>query len=95
MLFRKKIEPCCSYCQWSRPGEEGTVICPHRGIMKPWKTTLLTTGILLELVSLAGLIYILSIIPGPELKAMLFLLAPAVGMLYGIFVIRIGARIKV
>ncbi len=56
---------------------------------------MLTTGILLELVSLAGLIYILSIIPGPELKAMLFLLAPAVGMLYGIFVIRIGARIKV
>ena len=62
--------------------------------MKTWKTTLLTTGILLELVSLAGLIYILSIIPGPELKAMLFLLAPAVGILYGVFVIRVGARIK-
>ncbi|MBQ3322092.1 MAG: hypothetical protein IJH05_04535 [Firmicutes bacterium] len=63
--------------------------------MKSWKTAMLTTGILLELVSLAGLIYILSIIPGPELKAMLFLLAPAVGMLYGVFVIRTGARIKV
>ena len=63
--------------------------------MKSWKTLMLTTGILLELVSLAGMIYILSIIPGPELKAMLFLLAPTVGMLYGVFVIRMGARIKI
>lgn len=38
MLFRNKIEPCCSYCQWSRPGEEDSVICPHRGIMKPWNS---------------------------------------------------------
>lgn len=63
--------------------------------MKTWKTTLLTVGILLELVSLAGLIYIISIIPGIDLKAMLFLLAPIVGMLYGIFVIQLGARLKV
>ena len=63
--------------------------------MKAWKTTLLTTGILLELVSLAGLIYILSIIPGIELKALLFLLAPTVGMLYGGFVIRTGAKIRI
>ena len=62
--------------------------------MKTWKTTLLTTGILLELVSLAGLIYILSIIPGIEPKALLFLLAPIVGMVYGVFVIWVGARIK-
>ena len=63
--------------------------------MRTWKKTLLTVGILLELVSLAGLVYILSVIPGPELKAMLFLLAPTVGILYGVFVIRVGARIKV
>ena len=50
---------------------------------------------MLEMVSLAGLIYILSVIPGPELKAMLFLLAPTAGILYGVFVIRVGARIKV
>ena len=56
---------------------------------------MLTVGILLELVSLAGLIYIISIIPGIDLKAMLFLLAPVVGMLYGIFVIQLGARLKV
>lgn len=63
--------------------------------MRTWKKTLLTVGIMLEMVSLAGLIYILSVIPGPELKAMLFLLAPTVGILYGVFVIRVGVRIKV
>ena len=62
--------------------------------MKTWKTTLLTIGLLLELVSMAGFAYILSIIPGIELKAVLFLLAPIVGMVYGVFVIWVGARIK-
>ena len=63
--------------------------------MKTWKMTLLTIELLLELVSMAGFGYILSIIPGIELKAMLFLLAPVVGMVYGVFVIWVGARIKI
>ena len=63
--------------------------------MKTWKMTLLTIEFLLELVSMAGFGYILSIIPGIELKAMLFLLAPVVGMVYGVFVIWVGARIKI
>lgn len=62
--------------------------------MKRWKKALLIIGILLEIVSIGGFIYIISIIPGPELKAMLFLSAPVVGMLYGIFVIWLGVRLK-
>ena len=38
MLFRNKIEPCCAYCNWGRPGEDDAVICPHRGVMKPWSS---------------------------------------------------------
>lgn len=33
MLFRKKIEKACAYCKHSAPADEGTVICPKKGIM--------------------------------------------------------------
>ena len=52
-------------------------------------------GILLEIISLGGFKYSLSVIPGPEPKAMLFLSAPVAGMLYGVFVIWLGIKIKV
>lgn len=33
MLFRKDIEPHCSYCRFSADAEPGTVICRRKGIM--------------------------------------------------------------
>ena len=62
--------------------------------MKRWKKALLIIGILLEIISIGGFAYILSIIPGPELKAMLFLSAPIAGMLYGIFVLWIASMLE-
>lgn len=32
MLFRKKIEPACSYCKFSAPLDEGNIICSKRGL---------------------------------------------------------------
>lgn len=62
--------------------------------MRVWKRTLIIVGTALEVVSIGGFIYILSVIPGLELKAMLFLSALVAGMLYGIFVIWLGVRLK-
>ena len=33
MLFRKDMEPHCSYCRFSTLAEPGTVICRKKGIM--------------------------------------------------------------
>ncbi|MBQ1351331.1 MAG: hypothetical protein IIY71_01255 [Oscillospiraceae bacterium] len=35
MLFRKKIEPCCSYCARGTAAEEGHILCAKRGIVSP------------------------------------------------------------
>lgn len=32
MLFRKNIEPRCSYCRYAANAEPGTVICRKKGI---------------------------------------------------------------
>ena len=62
--------------------------------MKRWKILLLIVGIALEIVSICGFIYMMTIIPEIDLKAILFYSAPVVGMLYGIFVLRIAVKIK-
>ena len=36
MIFRKHVEPACSYCRHSSPAEEGTCICLKRGIVSEW-----------------------------------------------------------
>ncbi len=33
MLFRKKIEPCCTYCARSAALDDGQVLCAKRGVM--------------------------------------------------------------
>ena len=33
LLFRKDIEPHCSYCRYSAPAEPGMVICRKKGII--------------------------------------------------------------
>lgn len=33
MLFTKKIEPCCSYCQRSAPLGDQQVMCIKRGVV--------------------------------------------------------------
>ena len=63
--------------------------------MRNWKATVLITGIILELVSLAGFTYMISIIPELDIKAMTFLSVPFTGMLFGVFVIWISTRIKI
>ena len=35
MLFRKKIEHCCSYCRYSVLLEDQRILCAKRGIQKP------------------------------------------------------------
>lgn len=37
MLFRKNIEPSCSYCASSSPVDEDTLICVKKGITTPWQ----------------------------------------------------------
>lgn len=32
MLFRKDIEPRCTYCRYSAPAEPETVICRKKGV---------------------------------------------------------------
>ena len=32
MLFRKNIEPRCTYCRYAAPAEPDTVICRKKGI---------------------------------------------------------------
>lgn len=32
MLFRKKIDPRCAYCQFASDAEPGTVVCRKKGI---------------------------------------------------------------
>ncbi len=34
MLFRKKIDPRCAYCQHGKDAEEGFVICKKKGIRR-------------------------------------------------------------
>ncbi|NLL39669.1 MAG: hypothetical protein GX254_08815 [Clostridiales bacterium] len=38
MLFRKKIEPSCSYCKRGTTIDEETIICIKRGISAPWES---------------------------------------------------------
>ena len=33
MLFRKHIDPSCSYCRYALDADPGTVICRRKGIM--------------------------------------------------------------
>ena len=35
MLFRKKMEPSCTYCVRSTKLEEGQVLCARKGIIQP------------------------------------------------------------
>ncbi|MBP5166563.1 MAG: hypothetical protein ILP09_04815 [Oscillospiraceae bacterium] len=37
MLFRKDIEPSCSYCVNSSSIDEETMICVRKGITSPWQ----------------------------------------------------------
>ncbi len=37
MLFRRNIEPACSYCRHGRSGPEDEVYCIYRGVMQPWE----------------------------------------------------------
>ena len=62
--------------------------------MKAWKRLLITVGIALEIISISGFIYMTTIIPEIDLKAIMFYSAPVVGMLYGIIVFTIAARLK-
>ncbi len=32
-LFGNKIDPCCSYCEHSRPLDDQMVFCPKKGIV--------------------------------------------------------------
>ena len=36
MLFRKNVEPSCSYCAHGASIDEVTVICVKKGIVKSW-----------------------------------------------------------
>ncbi len=36
MLFRRKIEPACTYCRHGRPGQDDEVLCIHHGVVQPW-----------------------------------------------------------
>jgi hypothetical protein len=38
MLFRKKIEPSCSYCKRSSVIDEQSMICIKKGIVAPWES---------------------------------------------------------
>jgi len=62
--------------------------------MKRWKILLLIVGIALEIVSICGFIYMTTIIPKIDLKAIMFFSAPVIGMVYGIIVLRIATKIK-
>ena len=62
--------------------------------MRRWKILLLIVGIALEIVSICGFIYMTTIIPEIDLKAIMFFSVPVVGMLYGIFVLRIAFKIR-
>ena len=33
MLFTKKIDPRCGYCQWGTSLDEGQVACPKKGVV--------------------------------------------------------------
>lgn len=35
MLFQKNIEPHCAYCDRGAPLEDGTVLCPKKGVVAP------------------------------------------------------------
>ena len=48
----------------------------------------------MEIVSICGFIYMTTVIPELDFKAIAFYSAPVVGMLYGIFVLRIAVKIK-
>ena len=62
--------------------------------MKAWKRLLITVGIALEIISISGYINMTTIIPEIDLKEIMFYSAPVAGMLYGIFVFAIAARLK-
>ena len=62
--------------------------------MKRWKILLLIVGIAMEIVSICGFIYMTTVIPEVDLKAVAFYSAPVVGMLYGIVVLRIAVKLK-
>lgn len=36
MLFRKKIEPSCTYCVHGAIIDESSVICVKKGVVKSW-----------------------------------------------------------
>jgi hypothetical protein len=36
MLFRKKIEPSCSYCSRGSPIGDQSIICIKKGVVAPW-----------------------------------------------------------
>ena len=63
--------------------------------MKAWKRVLITVGIALEIISISGFIYMTSIIPEIDFKAIMFYSAPVVGILYGIFVLKTATELKV
>ena len=48
----------------------------------------------MEIVSICGFIYMTTVIPELDLKAILFYSAPVAGMLYGIVVLRIAGKLK-
>jgi hypothetical protein len=35
MLFRKKIERCCAYCQFGGKADEDTIVCAKKGLRAP------------------------------------------------------------
>lgn len=35
MLFQKKIEPRCAYCQRGAPLDEEQILCPKKGVVAP------------------------------------------------------------
>ncbi len=35
MLFRKKIEHACAYCQYGTPLEDGMILCAKKGMKAP------------------------------------------------------------
>lgn len=37
MLFRKSIEPACAYCTHAYGGEDDSIFCTKKGVMKPWQ----------------------------------------------------------
>ena len=38
MLFRKKIEPLCTYCKHGEMIDEESIICPKRGVVSAWQS---------------------------------------------------------